>query len=378
MPTRFGKIISGKHFSKLFLLLYILFMGVAAYETDKALCLLTNRPHLYGISYIIFAIVAVLIMAKKNIALKWPNQVFKKMLSFLSCFFIYYLLTLLSWEVVCIVFRPAEMVNAIGVVGSFAVAVLIVLCGYLHTKSIKVKPYQLALGSGNEEYRIALISDIHLGIFVGEKHAQRIVQKINALEPDLVVISGDIFDVDNSLLARPDQLKRISKQFSKIRASDGVYAVAGNHDPKVSDKTFAHFLKTSGIKLLDNGVVVLSDFNLVGRTDDAHNYRSEFADLLPKIKPEKKIIVLDHDPKNIDEDAKNGAALVLSGHTHRGQMFPITLFTKWANGKNRFYGHKIFGQTHGIITSGVGFFELPVRIGTSNEIVEITIKPEQI
>ena len=374
MPTRFGRFISGKHFSKLFLLLYILFMCFAAYETNNALCLLTGQPHLYGTIYIIFTVAAFLIIAKKSISFRWPNRTFKKILGFLSCFYIYYLITLLLWELLCLIIRPTVMARAIGAIGAFVMAVLIVLFGYLHTKFIKVKPYHISLENGENEYRVALISDIHLGVFVGEKHVQRMVKKLNALNPDLVVISGDIFDVDNSLLKDPVRLKHISKLFSKIKTKEGVYAVVGNHDPEISDKTFKHFLKAAKINLLDNDIKELSRITLVGRTDNANNERKALSDILLTVGANKPIVVLDHKPENIKEDIVGGANIVLCGHTHRGQMFPITLFTKWANGKDCFYGHTITGNAHSIVTSGIGFFELPVRVGTSNEIVEICLQ----
>lgn len=374
MPTRFGRFISGKHFSTLFLLLYVVFMCFAAYETNLALCLLTGNLHLYGIVYIVFAIIAVLIITKKSISRKWPNRTFKKILSFLSCFIIYYLLTILPWELVCVLIRPSETIKAVGVVGCVIAAVLIVLYGYLRTKTIKTKPYKITIGNGNASYRIVLISDIHLGVFVGEKHVQRMVRKINVLKPDLVVISGDIFDVDNSLLERPNELKQISKEFRKIKSKEGVYAVVGNHDPEISNKVFERFLKAAKIRLLNDEAKELSRINLIGRTDEANNERCEVSNILSKISSQKPIVVLDHKPENIKEAAEYGADLVLCGHTHRGQMFPITLFTKWANGKDNFYGHSVTGKTHSIITSGVGFFELPMRIGTSNEIVDIHLQ----
>ena len=374
MPTRFGKFISSKLFIKLFLLLYILFMCFAAYETDMALCLLTNQPHLYGITYFVFITIAVLIVVKNSISLKWTSRTFAKILGFLSCFTIYYLFILLLWELVCIFIRPAKMIKAVGVVSCFIVSVLIVLYGYLRTKVIKIKPYHITLGDGKEGYHIALISDIHLGVFVYEKHMRRIVKKINALEPDLVVISGDIFDVDNSLLECRDRIKLISKQFRKIKSKEGVYAVVGNHDPKVSNAGFQHFLKTAKIRLLDNDAKVLAKINLIGRTDDTNNKRTKLADILLKIDAQKPIVVLDHRPESIQEAAEHGVDLILCGHTHQGQLFPITLFTKWANGKDCFYGHHITDKTHSIITSGVGFFELPVRIGTNNEIADIYLQ----
>lgn len=374
MPTRLSKFIMGRHLSKVLLVLYVLLMCFAAYETNAALCLLVNQPHLYGSVYIAFGVIALPVIVKELLRSKWSNRVFRKISSFLGCFFLYYFLLLVGWEIVCVFIRPAETVKAVGVVSVVAVAAATVLCGYLRNKGVHVKPYQIAFGNGSREYRIALVSDIHLGVFVGEKHIQRTVRKINELDPDLVVISGDIFDTDNSMLKRPQDLNRISKQFCKIKSKEGVYAVVGNHDPAVSDKVFRRFLKASKIRLLDNEARVLSLLNLVGRTDVANNERTELVDVLSKTDPSKPVVVLDHKPENIRDAAEYGVDLVLCGHTHRGQLFPITLLTKWATGKDYFYGHSVTGKIHGIIISGVGFFELPVRIGTSNEIVDIRLR----
>ena len=95
--------------------------------------------------------------------------------------------------------------------------------------------------------------------------------------------------------------------------------------------------------------------------------------LAKEINSSLPVVVLDHNPSGIPEAVEFGADLVLSGHTHKGQFFPVTYFTKLANGKHYFYGHEQFGKTYAIISSGAGFFQLPVRIGTSNEIVDIHI-----
>lgn len=193
MPTKFGKFISGRSFSWIFLALYILFMCFAAYETDMALCTLAGHTHLYGISYVLFAVLAVLCVAKRDICTKWPNKILQKFLSFLSCLLIYYLMLLPIWVLLCPIFRVSGIGKAIGILVISAAAILIVFFGYLRTKLIKVRQYTLSVGDGTKEYRIALLSDIHLGYFVGEKHVEKFVSKVNQLTSDIIVISGDIF-----------------------------------------------------------------------------------------------------------------------------------------------------------------------------------------
>ena len=373
MPTKFKKFISAKHFSKLFMLLYVVFMCLAAYETNSAISLLSNIPHLYGVVYILFVVIACMILLKGNMRFKFKNRTYKKLTSFLSCFLIYYFLILTVWEVACLILKITHTVKAVGVIISLLTAILIVIYGFIRTKAIKIKPYEVELGNKNKDYKIALISDIHLGVFVGAVHIRKMVEKINSLNPDIVVIAGDIFNGDNGLLDDSTRLKEISKEFCKLKTKEGIYAVAGNHDPKTNNKPFKYFMKDAGSKILNNDIQNLSKINLIGRADDAHNVRTEITDILPKADNNKPIVVIDHKPENIPDSAKHDVDLVLCGHTHKGQLFPVTIFTRLANGKDCFYGYHKHGKTHSIITSGVGFFELPMRLGSSNEIADIKI-----
>ena len=373
MLTRFGRFISGKSFTRLFLTLYALVAVFSAYETAASLSLLAGK-NLYIAVYAVFLLISVAVVTKKALSAVWNNRVYRRIVSSLSCWFIYYLPVLCLWEVLCLIFAPSDMIRAIGAVASAGLGALVVLLGHINTRLIRIKRYDIRLGKGNRSCNIALISDIHLGIFVGEKHIAKTVRRLNSLSPDVVVIAGDIFDVDRSLMSDAETLGRISRQFRRIKAREGVYAVAGNHDPGVTDPDFVRFLGESGIELLDNGSRELSDVVLVGRTDGGNNLRRSCGEIIPQSR-DKPVVVLDHDPQGIDEAVENGASLVLCGHTHRGQLFPVNLFTKWANGRRHFYGHEQYGNAHSIITSGIGFFELPVRIGTDNEIsyIHLTI-----
>ena len=373
METRFGKFITNKAFPKLFMLLYAVSVFFTAYITDRAISRVFSI-RTYGAAYIFYVLAAVLAMAQKSVGKRWPDKGYKVAVSVLSCFLIYNLFFLVLWEIIALLFRTDEIVEAMGAMVCAGLAVMTVLYGYLHTKAVACATYTIALGEKGAEYRIALLSDIHLGVFVGPKHVKKVVDAVNALVPDLVVIAGDILDVDNDILTDSAKLAEISGIFRNIKSRDGVYAVLGNHDPNVADERLTNFLQEAQIHLLHNETLQFPQINLIGRTDAANNIRKPMERLIHKIDGAKPVVVLDHDPQNIREAAAYGVDLVLCGHTHRGQFFPITLFTKWANGKHYFYGHEIFGKTHGIITSGAGFFQLPVRIGTSNEVVDIHLK----
>ena len=373
MNTAFGKILEKKIFKKVFSVVILLSSVVGAVMNSYAVWTLgvsTGVSCIIGIIYIVMGISALM---QNQIMEKWRNKKLEMLMGIYSCFFIYDFMILLLWWIFSALFMVSGKAQAMGVFVLDILAVIIVALGYLHAKKIKYTAYSIPLGLRGNTCRIAMMSDIHLGVFVGEKHIQNIVDKVNRLEPDLVVICGDIIDVNNHILEDDEALGRISSLFCKIKAKKGVFAVLGNHDPKADNKKFADFLRASNIQLLHNQVIQLEDFCLAGRTDASNNCRSSMESLAKEINSSLPVIVLDHNPSGIPEAVEFGADLVLSGHTHKGQFFPVTYFTKLANGKHYFYGHEQFGKTHAIISSGAGFFQLPVRIGTSNEIADIHI-----
>ena len=373
MNTPFGKILEKNIFKKVFSVVILLSSVAGGVMNSCAAWILGVSPGFSCMIGILYIVMGTSALMQKQIMEKWRNKKLEMIMGIYSCFFIYDFMLLLLWWIFSSLFMVTGKVQATGVFIMDILAVGIVALGYLHAKQIKYTSYSILLGLGGNSCRVAMMSDIHLGVFVGEKHIQHIVDKVNRLEPDLVVICGDIIDVNNHILNDDKALNRVSSLFRKINAPKGVFAVLGNHDPKAENKKFADFLRNSNIQLLHNQVVQLEGFNLAGRSDASNNFRSSMESLSKEIKPGLPTIVLDHNPSGIPEAGEFGADLVLSGHTHKGQFVPVTYFTKLANGKHYFYGHEQFGKMHAIISSGAGFFQLPVRIGTSNEIVDIHI-----
>lgn len=373
MNTPFGKLLEKNSFKKCFFIAILLSSFIGAVINIHAVGLLVNHvwvSYLIGIAYAVLGIVSLL---QNKIAERCNNKKLEILIGFYSCFFIYNFMILVLGRIFLGLFPFSPHAQAVGVLLLDILSIAVVLMGYLHAKKITCTSYSVNLGIKNAPYRIAMLSDIHLGVFVDEKHISRIVDKINRLKPDLIVICGDIIDVNNHILTDDNSLDRISKIFREMRSKDGVFAVAGNHDPKISNERFQKFLSDSHITLLHNQVIRLSDFYLIGRTDPTNNERSSMQQLSKEILAAVPTIVLDHNPNGIPEAAEYGADLVLSGHTHKGQFVPVTYFTKLANGKHFFYGYEQFGKTQAIISSGAGYFQLPVRIGTDNEIVDIRL-----
>ena len=208
-----------------------------------------------------------------------------------------------------------------------AISALLLLWGSAHARRLKTVRYAVELGM-EPGTRLVLLSDLHIGIFIGTGYLERVAAAVNRLEPELVVISGDLFD--GYLPADDDQLGRAAGALRKILAPGGVYAVVGNHDPAVTDQRFHRFLKEAGIQLLHNEAVELENMNLVGRAGivDSRDGRVPLGRLLQETEPRKRTVVLDHDPQG-----DPGGRILRSGpgavRAHpQGTVFPHDHFDK--------------------------------------------------
>ena len=376
MPIRFGKFVLSKHFSTLFMILMPFAVVMTAWQTEWAISLLLGRSHIWGIAYILLSLLTILTVAFDR-AVKVKHRRTSCVVKILTCFLLYDVMLVVPWFVIARILPAPETLEAVVTIILVLADIVLVVFGYKNTKKVVHKKYQLSIPGCKNPCRIALISDLHLGIFVREDHVKKVVQCINSMKPDLVVIAGDIIDVDHAILNDREELNAISRQLQKLSSKSGTYLSLGNHDPGIDDRTFRKFLKSSHIRLLHNEVVELSDLILAGRSDAASNERKPLPEIQARVSGEKPVILIDHDPQGIPEAEQCGIPLVLSGHTHKGQFWPMGFFTKWANGKHYFYGHETFGNTQAIISSGAGYFNLPLRIGSDNELEEIVINGKE-
>ena len=226
------------------------------------------------------------------------------------------------------------------------------------------------------EMNIVLISDLHLGAVNSEKNLSGIVREINALEPDIVCIAGDIFNDNFNAIRSPSEAMDLLKS---ITAKYGVYACLGNHDGGKSFNEMTSFLERCGIKLLNDEYAIIDNrIVLFGRVDSSPIggfgglKRKDITETINSKGNDLPVVVMDHNPSNIKQYG-NEADMLLSGHTHRGQIFPANLITRALFTVD--YGHyQKDGGPHVIVTSGAGTWGMPMRIGTNNEIVSITLR----
>ena len=217
--------------------------------------------------------------------------------------------------------------------------------------------------------KIALVSDTHLGRWFGNRQIDKLVNLIDAQEVDTVLLAGDIM---NDTTIAYDKTN-MHEHLSKLSAPLGVYAVLGNHDFVGYEKPIAEAVTKAGITVLDSESVLLNESVwLVGRSDDVDLTRLTAEELLTQIDTDKPVIFLEHRPDNIKEISPLPVDLHLSGHTHGGQIFPLTTLMKWF--KPLAHGTKNIEDTQFLVTSGYGFGPVPFRLGTRSEIWVITLQ----
>lgn len=238
--------------------------------------------------------------------------------------------------------------------------------------------------------RIALVADLHLGGSIGLPHARKMKKIIDRMQPDLIVYAGDIFDNDFDAISQPEEIAAV---FRSLSSTYGSYACWGNHDidevilagftfdsgsaATTSDPRMDQFLVDANIRLLKDETVLIDDaFYLIGRLDASCRQKSGIirktaSELIRPLDASRPVLVIDHQPSELSELAAAGADLVLSGHTHDGQLFPGNLTTRigWKNS----CGKLVLGNMTSIVTSGVGVWGPAMRIGTDSEVVEVDV-----
>ena len=255
---------------------------------------------------------------------------------------------------------------------AFAMVVYVGIVGLAIFNAYSPEVHRLTVTTAkplDKTMKIALVSDTHLGRWFGNRQIKKMVRLIDAQHPDVVVIAGDIMN-DNTIAYDNTNMH---EQLLKLKAPLGVYATLGNHDYFGYDQQITQAVEEAGIKALDNESLLLNDSVwLVGRSDDIDRTRLSADELLTQVETEKPVIFLEHRPSAMDEVSALPVDLHLSGHTHGGQIFPLTILMDWLTPLN--YGSKKIADTQFLVTSGYGIGPVPFRLGTRSEIWTITLQ----
>lgn len=258
------------------------------------------------------------------------------------------------------------------------ITLLVTIGGILNAWNIRVTNQEISLKGLNNEIRAMHLSDIHIGHFRGKNFLQRIVEKTNKQNVDVVFITGDLFD------GRINLTKEDLAPLKSLNAP--IYFVDGNHDKYTGVDTIKSMLREIDVQVLENEVTHFNEIQIIGLNHmaaDNEKFNMHANGNGPTIKSTleslnifkgKPTVLLHHSPDGIQYANLHGVDLYLAGHTHGGQLFPVKyiahLLFDYNKGLHDFKGTRMF------VSQGVGTFGPPMRVGTKSEIVILTLKPE--
>jgi uncharacterized protein len=269
-------------------------------------------------------------------------------------------------------YQQVKLILFFSVIGVFT---LFSLIGNHRFRNPDVKHVELEIPGGDGPtgvLTIAMASDVHLGSIIRKNRLKKYVELLNKQDADVILFAGDL--IDHSM--RPVEVQKMDEELRKLKARFGVYAIFGNHEYYGNVGKAMDFYALSGITLLrDTAIIIDNRFVLIGRDDISQHRRKSLEVILEGVTANLPKILLDHNPAKMKDAQDNNIDLQLSGHTHNGQIFPINLIVKKIYQLP--YGHEKIGRTNYYVSSGLGLWAAPVRIGTQSEIVKLTLSLKQ-
>ena len=302
-------------------------------------------------------------------------------------FFVYFILLLLGLDIIRLfnsffhffpkyIYNNYENTKKITAIIVIALAGLIVFLGNLNKRDITIKNLNLTLPKGNgkfNELNVVMASDLHLSTIDGERLLSKIIDKINSVNPDIVLFGGDIVD-DKAVILKD---RGIGESFKKLNPKFGIYSITGNHEYINGVEPSVKFMEDYGMKVLrDDYELIDSSFYLVGREDVVMKQftgkeRKTLEEIISPFNSDHPKILLDHTPVRLEQAEKDGIDLQFSGHTHHGQIWPGNIITNMIYELS--WGYLEKGKTKYYVSSGAGTWGPPVRTGSKSEIVNIKI-----
>lgn len=259
---------------------------------------------------------------------------------------------------------------------SLFIVLLLFFFGIYSANNTKFRNYDIQLDtrlSNSDSIKIAMISDIHLGYVFDKKHLSQMVSELNKINADVIIIAGDLIDSDLDPVIEEDMIPLLKE----LKSTYGTYIALGNHDCYTENiSKLTKLLEDNKVTVLnDEYTLINNDFYIIGRIDEAitdyGGSRKSLADIIKNTNDSKPKIVIEHVPDSIDEAILNNINLMLSGHTHNGQVFPLNLVISLLYKLS--YGYEKFNNTHVVVSSGYGTWGPPVRLGKASEISIITL-----
>lgn len=277
--------------------------------------------------------------------------------------------------------KYAVMVKTAAGCCAFFFTILFLAIGWYNCNHIAQTTYTLHTEKNVGNIRIAQISDAHLGTtFSGAEFAHAIDQ-ISAVKPDVLLVTGDFVDDSTT----PEDMRNGCKALGQAQTTYGVFFVFGNHDKGFfperrgfsGDDLIAALEENNVTILQDESVLIDNRFYLIGRQDQIeerqNNGRKTMTELVENLDHNKYEIVLDHQPCDYESQSKSNVDLVLSGHTHGGQFFPLNYLNTFVSANEQVYGEEMRDNTHFIVSSGIGNWAMRFKTGCISEFVVVDI-----
>lgn len=350
---------------------------------------------LYVFLYSGIVVVTIAFFLKSSFLKSYLNKIGYLLIGFELYFVLSIIFLAIIYLIIRFIFKKSNIgksLKYVPIIFCLLFTCLISFYGIFNAHNLKVSNYYLNIEkeSSFNNLNVVLVSDLHLGYNVGLNEVRDLVDKINSINPDVVLIAGDLFDNDFDSIYNPDE---ISNTLAKIKSKYGVYTTLGNHDvnekiylgftfswlnksnPSINNK-MKDFIAESNINILYDDFITVGDIQIYGRPDKIkinldNSARLDANEVLNKLDATKPIIIVDHEPADYELFKDLNVDLYLCGHTHDGQLFPLNLTSNltWDNSS----GYKKYNNMHNIVTSGVGLYGIDMRTFTNAEICNILI-----
>lgn len=271
--------------------------------------------------------------------------------------------------------NPDKLKQTLALIVSVLV-LIIVTGGFFNSRLVAIKKYTINLDKKAGDLKslnIVMASDLHLGTINGKNFAYRIVDKINKQNPDIILLAGDIIDED----IKPVLRDNVGEALLELKAKYGVFGITGNHEYIGGVKDAVDYLTNHNIRMLiDSYIKIDSSLYIVGRADrDSRRFadytRKPLEEILVGADKSLPLILMDHQPFQLNDARNNGIDLQLSGHTHNGQLWPINYIVEKIY--EIAWGYRLIEGTHYYVSSGVGTWGPPIRTGSRPEIIKLTL-----
>jgi uncharacterized protein len=372
-------------FFTIVLIIYSLVNIYIYYKIYNANTALQSHRLLYSLTFSLLAVIFIFAKILESKHSSVISDALNIMGGFWLAFMLYGFLFFLISDIILLFLKITHIINIDNILHyrrwSFiliaAFSSILILGGFINAVIPVVKKYDITINKSAGEIkslRIAAVSDIHLGSIIRKRSLKKLSVILQKLNPDIVLLLGDIVDGEIGPVLRGDLLQ----YFTCPKCNDGLYAITGNHEFIGGAGRTIPYIESKGIRVLKDEMITLEGgIQLIGRIDrDSYRFygkeRQSLEELMKNADTSKPVILLDHQPFHLEESVKYGVDLELSGHTHNGQMWPLNYIT--ARIYELSYGYLKKANSQFIVSSGYGLWGPRVRSASRSEVLLINIK----